>query len=86
MTLTFTPGQTQLHASIALIDDVRPEDTESFVVGLKNPHGGAEIGLKREVQVNILSNDDGHGVLEFSDVSTQFPFSLTDNLCFLVIS
>jgi hypothetical protein len=63
-----SPGQLQLPVSVAILDDTTPEDTESFTAGLKNPLGGAELGLNKEVRVNILSNDDGHGVIQFAEV------------------
>ena len=54
------------------MDDDIPEDTELFSVVLTEAKGGAEIGLHGVVTVNILSNDAGHGILEFAEVSTSW--------------
>ena len=37
---------------------------------LQNARGGAEIGPRKDVTVNILSNDDGHGIVEFAQVNS----------------
>jgi len=67
--VTFEEGETLLQVSVPVLDDEVPEDTESFSVVLENPRGGAEIGVDREVIIDILSNDDGHGIVEFAEVS-----------------
>ncbi len=68
VTLTFEPGQTSLQTSVTILDDVLPEDSETFYVTLVSPRMGAEIGDQREVTVHILSNDNGHGIIEFAQV------------------
>lgn len=51
-----------------ILDDTVPEKEESFRVQLKNPKGGAEIGVSSYVRVNVLSNDDAYGVIAFAQV------------------
>ncbi|XP_071965307.1 adhesion G-protein coupled receptor V1-like isoform X2 [Antedon mediterranea] len=64
--LTFEDGQTELTIAVVAIDDANPENDESFSVALSNPTGGAIIGSQSQVTVNILSNDDAHGLIAFS--------------------
>ncbi len=56
-----------------LLDDDHPEDDESFMVILSNPTEGAELGTQSQVTVNILSNDDAHGIISISEVSLLKP-------------
>lgn len=70
-TLTFAPGETSKQTSVVVLEDDLPEDTETFYVALSNPQGGAEIGANQKVSINILSNDDAHGIIEFSEVSLK---------------
>lgn len=51
-----------------ILEDYQPENTESFFVTLTNPKGGATIGPKNKITVNILSNDNAHGIIEFAQV------------------
>ena len=67
-TLTFLPGQTSMRISTVILEDETPEDTEVFSVELREPRGGAEIGPNRRVTISILSNDNAHGVLGFTEV------------------
>ena len=69
VTLTFEPAQTELHTTIVVLQDESPEDTESFTVNLVNPRNGAEIGPQSSVTINILSNDNAHGIVQFAPVS-----------------
>ena len=68
--MLFTPGQAVLVVSVYIINDDLPEDTELFSIELNSPRFGAEIGLHSVVTLNILSNDAGHGILEFAPVRT----------------
>ena len=49
-------------------NDSVPEGAEKFWVELLNPRGGAEVAQESKLAVNILSNDDGHGIIEFDEV------------------
>lgn len=51
-----------------VLEDFVPENTETFFVTLVNPTGGATIGPKNKISVNILSNDNAHGIIEFAEV------------------
>jgi len=67
--MTFEPGQKKLEVSIVILQDNAPEDTEKFFVSLTKPTGGADIGPQNTIAVNILSNDNAHGIIEIADVS-----------------
>ena len=67
--MSFQPDQTQLTVGVYLLQDSDPEDTETFRVKLVNPRHGAEIGSQDQVLVTIPSNDDGHGIIQFAEVS-----------------
>ncbi|XP_072038274.1 adhesion G-protein coupled receptor V1-like [Amphiura filiformis] len=84
--LTFNPEDTSLTVAVELLDDDNPEDDESFLVILSNPTEGAELGTQSQVTVNILSNDDAHGIISISEdsrdiqveeLSTNNPIILT---------
>lgn len=66
--MTFEPGQKTLHTSVAIIQDDQPEEIETFYVTLSDPTGGAEIGPHNMITVNILSNDNANGIIEFPQV------------------
>ena len=67
--MTFMTGETTLQTSVAILVDDLPEDTETFFVKLTNPRLGAELGANIGVTLNILSNDHGHGIIEFAEVN-----------------
>ena len=67
--MTMDGGQDLLHTSVVVLQDTIPEDTETFYVTLRNAVGGAEIGPNNRITVNILSNDNAHGVIEIAPVS-----------------
>ncbi|XP_077893359.1 adhesion G-protein coupled receptor V1-like [Ictidomys tridecemlineatus] len=67
--LIFEPGDREATISVNILDDVVPEEEESFKVQLKNPKGGAEIGSNGYVKITILSNDDAYGVVGFAQNS-----------------
>ena len=69
VTLTFEPAQTELHMAVVVLQDESPENTESFTVDIVNPRDGAEVGAQSSVTVNILSNDNAHGIIQFAPVS-----------------
>ncbi|XP_069912554.1 adhesion G-protein coupled receptor V1 [Oryctolagus cuniculus] len=67
--LKFEPGDREATIAVNILDDVVPEEKESFRVQLKNPRGGAEIGINGYVKITILSNDDAYGVVAFAQNS-----------------
>ncbi|KAI4584561.1 hypothetical protein MJG53_007840 [Ovis ammon polii x Ovis aries] len=67
--LIFEPGDKEAIIAVNVLDDTVPEEDESFRVQLKNPKGGAEIGINGYVQITILSNDDAYGVVGFAQNS-----------------
>lgn len=54
--LIFEPGDKEVIIAVNVLDDTVPEEDRSFRVQLKNPKGGAEIGINGYVQITILSN------------------------------
>ncbi|KAH3717902.1 hypothetical protein DPMN_060698 [Dreissena polymorpha] len=71
VTMTMDAGQDLLHASVYVFQDTTPEDTETFYVTLRSPGGGAEISVNNKIAVNILSNDNAHGVIEIAADSLE---------------
>ncbi|XP_018414734.1 PREDICTED: G-protein coupled receptor 98, partial [Nanorana parkeri] len=67
--LKFEPGQSEATIAINILDDSIPEEDESFRVRMKNPKGGAEIGVHSYVTVIIPSNDYAHGIIGFAQNS-----------------
>ncbi|XP_077988560.1 adhesion G-protein coupled receptor V1-like [Glandiceps talaboti] len=67
--LTFDPGENKRTVAVSILDDETPEDTEEFYVKITNPTGGAEISNLNQVTVNIVSNDNAHGVIAFAENS-----------------
>lgn len=66
--LHFAPGDSELEIALNIIDDDIPEVQEQFLVRLKNPKGGAEIGFGGQVKVIVPTNDDAYGVIGFAQV------------------
>ena len=66
--MSFEPGQRTLHTTVQIIQDNQPEEKETFYVTLTNPTGGAEIGPHNMITVDILSNDNANGEIEFPPV------------------
>ncbi|XP_028615942.1 adhesion G-protein coupled receptor V1 [Grammomys surdaster] len=67
--LIFEPGDKEAIIAVNILDDTVPEEEESFRVQLKNPRGGAEIGVNSYVRVTVISNDDAYGVVAFAQNS-----------------
>ncbi|KAE8635798.1 hypothetical protein XENTR_v10002742 [Xenopus tropicalis] len=67
--LKFEPGEREAVIAISILDDLIPEEDESFTIRLKNPKGGAEIGANSYVRIIIPTNDDAHGVIGFAQSS-----------------
>ncbi|XP_061172919.1 adhesion G-protein coupled receptor V1-like [Saccostrea echinata] len=79
ITLTFEPGQRLISTSVEILEDYLPENTETFFVTLTNPTGGATIGPKNKITVNILSNDNAHGIIEFAEDSRELTVEELDH-------
>ncbi|NXA31973.1 GPR98 protein, partial [Eudromia elegans] len=67
--LIFEPEDMEVIVAVNILDDVIPEEEESFRVSLKNPKGGAEIGAHSVVKIIIPSNDNAYGVIAFAQNS-----------------
>ncbi|NWQ77266.1 GPR98 protein, partial [Columbina picui] len=67
--LIFEPGDMEAVIAVNILDDIIPEEEESFKVWLKNPKGGAEIGAHGFVNIIIPSNDNAYGVIAFAQSS-----------------
>ncbi|XP_075693474.1 adhesion G-protein coupled receptor V1 [Rhinoderma darwinii] len=67
--LKFAPGQSEAIFAVNILDDSIPEEDETFRVRLKNPKGGAEIGVNSYVTIIIPTNDYAHGVIAFAQNS-----------------
>ena len=58
-----------MQVAVYVVDDDHPEGSERFNVELTNARRGAELGVDHAVVVNVLTNDNGHGVINFAPVS-----------------
>ncbi|NWV35380.1 GPR98 protein, partial [Grantiella picta] len=67
--LIFEPGDMEAVIAVNILDDIIPEEEECFKVWLKNPKGGAEIGVNSFVDIIIPSNDNAYGVIAFAQSS-----------------
>ncbi|NXU35332.1 GPR98 protein, partial [Drymodes brunneopygia] len=67
--LIFDPGDMEAVIAVNILDDIIPEEDECFKVWLKNPKGGAEIGVHSFVNIIIPSNDNAYGVIAFAQSS-----------------
>ncbi|HTO11676.1 MAG TPA: Calx-beta domain-containing protein, partial [Candidatus Binatia bacterium] len=56
-TLTFVPGQIVQTINVPILDDVIGDGDETVVLTLRNPTGGAVLGLRRVVNLTILDNE-----------------------------
>ncbi|NXB81784.1 GPR98 protein, partial [Donacobius atricapilla] len=67
--LIFEPGDMEAVIAVNILDDIIPEEEECFQVRLKNPKGGAEIGVHSFVSIIIPPNDNAYGVIAFAQTS-----------------
>ncbi|XP_051498511.1 adhesion G-protein coupled receptor V1 [Apus apus] len=67
--LIFEPGDMEAVIAVNILDDIIPEEEECFKVWLKNPKGGAEIGVNGFVNIIIPPNDNAYGVIAFAQSS-----------------
>jgi hypothetical protein len=56
-TLVFGPNEREKTITFVIADDLVAEPTESVIVSLSNPGGGAMLGSRTVIQVNIRDND-----------------------------
>uniref|UniRef100_UPI0037E7935A adhesion G-protein coupled receptor V1 n=1 Tax=Semicossyphus pulcher TaxID=241346 RepID=UPI0037E7935A len=64
--LHFVDGERHKFVEVQIIDDAIPEGAERFQLILSEPSPGLELGTNTTATVNILANDDGHGVISFN--------------------
>ncbi|XP_041464132.1 adhesion G-protein coupled receptor V1-like [Lytechinus variegatus] len=85
--LTFTPSDTELTFGVSLLDDILPEDDQTFSVYLSSPTNGAQLGSQSLVTVVITSNDDAHGIVGFAaeSLSVQVEERATDTPAVLTV-
>ena len=69
LTLTFGAGESSLLVTAAIFNDDLPEVDEDFVIGLSMPSDGATLGEQAAVTMTILTNDNAHGLVGFTDAS-----------------
>lgn len=67
--MTFRAEESSLFFTVAIYDDDLAEVDEDFAVGLSSPTGGARLGEQSSVAMTILTNDNAHGLIGFSDNS-----------------
>ncbi len=68
--LTFTPGLTSKTFTISILNDGTAEGSETFLVSLSNPTGGAILGSP-STAVATISDNDLAGTVQFSVVSSS---------------
>ena len=69
MNLSLAAGETMRQVNIPILEDTIPEGTESFLISLTDQTGGASLSdTDQSVTVNIISNDNAHGTIQFSRV------------------
>uniref|UniRef100_A0A3Q3W600 Adhesion G-protein coupled receptor V1 n=1 Tax=Mola mola TaxID=94237 RepID=A0A3Q3W600_MOLML len=64
--LHFVDGERHKFVQVQIIDDTIPEVAERFQLILSQPSPGLELGTNTTATVNILANDDGHGIISFN--------------------
>ncbi len=79
LTLLFGPGESRLLVAISILDDSIPEIDEDFVVSLSSPVGGARLGPLISSTITILTNDNAHGLIAFSNRSRSIILSESDS-------
>ena len=62
------PGETSLRFVLGIFNDAVPEIDENFDLRLANPTGGVVLGTRQSVTVNVLNNDNAHGLIGFAEV------------------
>ncbi|XP_035665839.1 adhesion G-protein coupled receptor V1-like [Branchiostoma floridae] len=66
-TVSFPDLSTSQYIDIVIVDDDIPEFPETFSVQLRNPTGGAQLGVEISVTAVILQNDSPYGLFQFPD-------------------
>jgi G-protein coupled receptor 98 len=64
--IVFEEGLDTVNFEIALINDTLPEISENFSMKIANVQGGARLGSQDSIVVNILTNDNAHGLIGFT--------------------
>ena len=64
--LIFNNGDTELSFYVTVFNDSISEPDETFTVALSNATGGSVIGPNGNLEVNILSNGNPYGRIEFA--------------------
>ncbi|KAM9743556.1 adhesion G-protein coupled receptor V1 isoform 2-T3 [Menidia menidia] len=64
--LHFVEGERHKFVEVQIIDDAIPEGAERFQLILSKPSPGLELGANTTATVNIMTSDDGHGVISFN--------------------
>ena len=67
--LTFNNEDTKLSFYVTIFNDTVSEPDETFAVVLSNATGGSTIGPNGNLEVNILSNGNPYGRIEFAVAS-----------------
>lgn len=62
-------GEASLRFTLGIFNDVIPEINENFDLQLTDPVGGVMLGPQRSVTINVLNNDNAHGVIGFAEVN-----------------
>lgn len=78
-TLSFADGKTSASFTIPVIDDNEAEDSETVLIKIKNPGGGASIGTPDVATLTIVDNDEGDGsTLDPENTKGVFVFSAAE--------
>ena len=65
-------GETSLRFVLGIFNDAVPEIDENFDLRLANPTGGVVLGTRQSVTVNVLNNDNAHGLIGFAEVYAYY--------------
>ena len=63
--VTFNNGQRISNLTIPLLDDLIPEDRESFRLDLTSVSGGARLGTRRSLEIVLETSDNPDGLFGF---------------------
>ena len=71
VTVTFEDGQSLVRTSVAILDRTLSSNLKTFYVQLTNPRYGAILGTDSQVTINIHSNFNLYGVIQFDPVYSR---------------
>lgn len=63
--VSFANGQRDANLTVALLDDVIPEERESFRLDLTSVNGGARLGSRKSLKIVIETSDNPDGLFGF---------------------